>query len=313
MLFGLALALGSAFGTNVGFLLKQRGAVAAPPVDGRHPLRSAADLFRSHWWTVGWLVALGAWALHAGALSLAPLSQVQAVLSGGLVFLAVLAERYFGFHLGRRQWIGVAVTAIGLAALALTSDHDAGDTGRYSLAGLIAVEAAVFAIAGLLVAISVRARHSRERQGMLLGAAAGALFGVSDVAIKYLSHTVPSDPLALISPWTGAALAASIVAFYASARGLQVGPGVEVIVLTSVAANVAAILGGVLVFQESIGNGAVGVIARTGAFVLVIAGGAMMPAPTRIRRPRRRRGLLARRSASDPSSGGRAPAAEPPN
>jgi drug/metabolite transporter (DMT)-like permease len=289
MLFGLALALASALATNVAFLFKQRGAVAAPDVDGRHPLRSGADLFRSYWWTVGFLVALVAWGLHVGALSLAPLSQVQAVLSGGLVFLAVLAERYFGFHLGRRQWIGVAVTAIGLAALALTGGRVAGETGHYSLAGLIAIESAVFIIAGLLVAISVHGRHSREREGMLLGCGAGALFGVSDIAIKYLSHTVPSDVLALVSPWTGAALAASVVAFYASARGLQVGPGVEVIVLTSVAANVTAIIGGILVFQESIGSGAVGIVGRTVAFGLVIVGGALMPGPTRIRPSRHRR------------------------
>lgn len=55
--------------------------------------------------------------LHVGALALVPLSVVQAVISGGLVFLAVLAERYFGFHLGRRQWFGLAVTAAGLAVL----------------------------------------------------------------------------------------------------------------------------------------------------------------------------------------------------
>jgi hypothetical protein len=35
------LALGSALGTNVAFLFKQRGAVLAPAVRGRHPLRSA--------------------------------------------------------------------------------------------------------------------------------------------------------------------------------------------------------------------------------------------------------------------------------
>jgi hypothetical protein len=39
---------------------------------------------------VGWLVALGAWLLHVGALSLAPLSTMQAVISGGLVLLAPL-------------------------------------------------------------------------------------------------------------------------------------------------------------------------------------------------------------------------------
>ena len=97
MIIGLALALACALGTNVAFLFKHRGAVLAPPVRVRHPLRSAADLFRSKWFAVGWAVAVGAWALHVAALALAPLSIVQAVLSGGLVFLAVLAERYFGF------------------------------------------------------------------------------------------------------------------------------------------------------------------------------------------------------------------------
>src|SRR6185437_1626362 len=67
---------------------------AAPTVRARYPVRSAVGLFHSKWWTVGWLVALGAWLLHVGALSLASLSSVQAVISGGLVFLAIIAERY---------------------------------------------------------------------------------------------------------------------------------------------------------------------------------------------------------------------------
>src|SRR6476646_11942740 len=115
MLAGLALALGSALGTNVAFLFKQRGALLAPPVRARHPLRSAVGLFRSRWFSLGWAVAVVAWGLHVGALALAPLSIVQAVLSGGLVSLAVLAERFFDFHLGRWQWFGVTITAAGLA------------------------------------------------------------------------------------------------------------------------------------------------------------------------------------------------------
>ena len=103
MTAGLALALGSALGTSVAFLFKQRGALLAPPVRARHPLRSAAGLFRSRWFSLGWAVAVVAWGLHVGALALAPLSVVQAVLSGGLVFLAVLAERYFGFRRSRRS------------------------------------------------------------------------------------------------------------------------------------------------------------------------------------------------------------------
>ena len=117
---GLVCALLSALGTNLAFLLKHRGAVAAPDVDMRHPLRSAIDLFRSRWWSIGWGVAAVAFALHVAALTLAPISIGQAVLAGGLVFLAVLAERFFGFELGRRQWIGIGLVAVSLSLLTLT-------------------------------------------------------------------------------------------------------------------------------------------------------------------------------------------------
>ncbi len=181
MFVGLALAVASALAGNAAFLFKQRGAVVAPAVDGRHPLRSASGLFRSRWWTIGWLVALGAWLLHVGALSLAPLSIVQAVLAGGLVFLAILAERFFGFRLGRRQWLGLLVTATGLMVVGLTSGKTQG--GSSSLGALIGVECGVLAAGGLLVLGSVKLDNTHRNEGMTLAVAAGALFGVSDVAI----------------------------------------------------------------------------------------------------------------------------------
>jgi hypothetical protein len=68
-----------------------------------------------------------------------------------------------------------------------------------------------------------------------------------------------------------------------------------VIALTSVAANLAAIIGGVLVFHDPIGSGAPAIIGRMLAFCLVIAGAAMMPAPLRVN-------PTASRAASDPTS-----------
>jgi drug/metabolite transporter (DMT)-like permease len=284
VIFGLALALACALATSVSFLLKHRGAVAAPPVQVRHPLRSATALFRSRWFAVGWMVAVGAWLLHVGALALAPLSIVQAVLSAGLVFLAVLAERFFGFRLGRRQWIGVIITAVGLAVIGLTQEADPDPPG-YSLAALIAIECTILLLALGLAALSGRLYLSPAAQGILLGAIAGALFGVSDIALKFLTDAVEDGLLELISPWTFAALAASVIAFYTSARGLQLGPGVDVIALTSVAANLVAIVGGVLVFRDSIGTGPVEIIGRMFAFCLVIVGAALIPAPLRVADP----------------------------
>jgi drug/metabolite transporter (DMT)-like permease len=250
-------------------------------VDGRHPLRSARGLFASKWWTIGWLGALAAWMLHVGALSLLQLSVVQAVISGGLVFLAVLAERFFGFHLGRRQWLGLALTATGLTVLALTGGSPGGGN-RSSGAALVGVEAGVFAVSSLLIAGSIKLDRLRRKEGLVLGVAAGALFGVSDISLKFLTHAANGGVLAaLISPWALAALAASVVAFYASARSLQLGPALAVIAFTSVAANLIAIGGGIVVFHDTVGAGAPQIVGRMLAFCLVITGAALMPAPTR--------------------------------
>jgi drug/metabolite transporter (DMT)-like permease len=280
VILGLILAFASALATNLAFLFKHRGAVLAPLIVVRHPLRSAVGLFRSRWFLVGWIVAIVAWGLHVGALSLAPLSIVQAVLSGGLVFLAVLAERFFGFQLGRRQWVGLTITAVGLAVIGLTSGG-AEDSRGSSLAALIAIGGAIFAVVAALVRVSTRRGVLARAEGLLLGAAAGALWGVSDVALKYLTQAPPGPLLGLVSPWSLTALIAGVIAFYASARSLQVGHGVEVIALTSVAANLTAILGGVLVFYDPIGSGPPEIGARFLAFCLVIAGAALMPAPMR--------------------------------
>jgi drug/metabolite transporter (DMT)-like permease len=287
MTAGLALALGSALVTNIAFLFKQRGALLAPPVRARQPLRSAADLFRSRWFSLGWAVAVVAWGFHVGALALAPLSIVQAVLSGGLVFLAVLAERYFGFRLGRRQWVGVIITAAGLAVIAITGGSHTSALRHYSLAALIAVECGVFALGAALIRISMRGALGPVARGLLLGVAAGVLFGVSDIALKYLTEALQGGVRGIVSEWTIAALAASVLAFYASARGLQLAPGVAVIAFTSVAANLAAIMGGILVFRDPIGIGAPAIAGRVIAFGLVIAGAALMPAPVRAGRHRR--------------------------
>jgi hypothetical protein len=278
---GILLALACALATNLGFLFKHRGACAAPDVSMRHPLRSATGLFRSKWFTIGMLVAVGAWALHVGAMALAPLSLVQAVISGGLVFLTVLAERFFGYSVGSRQWLGVGLTALGLTLLAVTLPHSAGDShSGYSVAGMIAFESALLVVGTILV-ISPRL-GGHQHHGVLLGTAAGILFGVSDVAIKALTGSVGSEGvLGLASPWLLTCVLASVLAFYASARGLQKGEAVPVITLTSAAANVSAISGGILVFGDPMPHDPLGVVVQTFAFVLVIAAAAVTPAPLR--------------------------------
>ena len=278
---GLICALLSALGTNLAFLFKHRGAVEAPDVDMRHPLRSAADLFRSRWWSIGWGVAAVAFALHVAALTLAPISIGQAVLAGGLVFLAVLAERFFGFELGRRQWIGIALVAVSLSLLTLTGGGGGGGASSgYSLAGMIVFEGIAVCV-GLLLILSHLIERIPAQRGVLLGIAAGLGFGISDVAIKALSGDLDSGPVGLLSPWSVVIVTAAVFSFYASARSLQIGDGVAVIAVTSVAANLSTILAGLAVFGDRLGDDPLVVGVRIGAFALILVGAALIPAPVR--------------------------------
>jgi drug/metabolite transporter (DMT)-like permease len=277
---GLICALLSALATNLAFLFKHRGALAAPDVDVRHPLRSAIDLFRSRWWTIGWCVAVVAFALHVAALALAPLSIGQAVLSGGLVFLAVLAERFFGFDLGRRQWIGIGLVAVSLSLLTLTGGGGGEDHSDYSIAGMIIFESIAVGV-GLLLVLSHLIERIPAQRGVLLGVAAGLGFGIADVAIKALSGDLAGGPIGLLSPWSVIIVTAAVFSFFASARSLQIGDGVAVIAVTSVAANLTAIVAGLAVFGDELGEGALEIGVRVAAFILILVGAALIPAPVR--------------------------------
>jgi len=279
---GILLALACAFVANLAFFFKYRGANSVAKVTVRHPLRSARALYSSKWFALGMIIAVASWGLHVAALALAPMSVIQVSLAAGMVFIAVMAERLFGFQVGRRQWLGLTLTAAGLVMLGLTLPAMHGAHAQFSQAGMISFEAGLFGIGGLLL-MGPRMGGPVEHHGVMLGAAAGILFGVSDTAIKALTGITGAHGFMglLLSPWLMVAVLASIVAFYASARGLQDGEAVPVIAVTGTAANIAGIAGGIIVFGDPMAGSTFGVVLQALAFVLVVVASALMPAPVR--------------------------------
>jgi drug/metabolite transporter (DMT)-like permease len=279
---GIVLALTCAFVANLAFFFKYRGANAVARVNLRHPFRSALALYSSKWFALGMGIAVVSWGLHVAALSLAPMSVIQVSLAAGVVFIAVMAERWFGFKVGRRQWIGLTLTAAGLALLGLTLPSFHGAHSQFSEVAMISFEAGLFGLGGLLL-MGPRMGGRVEHHGVMLGAAAGILFGVSDTAIKALTGITGAHGIVglALSPWLAVAVVASVVAFFASARGLQDGDAVPVIAVTGTAANIAGIAGGIIVFGDPMAGSALGVTVQALAFVLVIVASALMPAPVR--------------------------------
>jgi multidrug transporter EmrE-like cation transporter len=274
---GVGLALLCAVVTQLGFLCKHRGANAAPRVDLTRPLVSAGGLLRSRWFAVGLAITAGAWVLHVMALAVAPLSVVQAVLSTGVILLAVLGSRLFGCPVAPRQWLGVGMTAAGLMLLVLTLPGHEGVRSAFATPTMIAFEGAMLAVGALLVA-GPRLGAPSHHHGALLGAAAGTLIGVSDVALKALTGVAGAGPLAVVaSPWLIVAVLGGLGAFLIAARAFQEGEAVPVIASTSTTANVTAILGGILVFGDALAGTTVVVALQILAFALVAAAALLTP------------------------------------
>jgi hypothetical protein len=283
---GLLLAVATALTSIVGFLYKHRGSVAAPPVQFTRPLASSIALFRSPWYTLGIVVAMGGWALHVGALALAPISLVQATIAACLVLLTVVADRIFGHDVSRREWIGVALTALGLAFLAATLSGTGASAHSDYEPPTLAFYIGLATVAGLVL-VPVAAASS-GRAGALLAASAGLLWGGSDVSIKALSGSLDERGIGVLAhPLALTILVLSLLGLLVSARSLQIGRPVAVIAVTSATANVVTIAAGPLVFGEPVPDDPAGMAMRILAFTLVIVAAALTPPPSMPSEPAR--------------------------
>ena len=133
---------------------------------------------------------------------------------------------------------------------------------------------------GALLITGPRMGAPDHHHGIMLGAAAGVLFGVSDIAIKALTGL--GGPLEiLLSPVArvhGPGLDRRVLRVRAR---LQDGEAVPVIAATSTAANVSCILGGIVVFGDPMPSDTLGIAIQALAFALVVVAALVTPPPMR--------------------------------
>jgi len=276
---GLLMSVATAFFAVVGFLYKHRGAVGSPPVEWTRPVSTSLALFRNRWYVLGIVIAIGSWGFHVAALALAPISLVQSVIAGGLVLLTVVADRMFAHSVTRREWIGVALAALGLAFLAATLEGS-GDSAHSDYDPLT-LSLFLAAVTALAVGVAVT-WHRSVHAGIALGASAGLFWAVSDTAIKAQTGTFGENVVTVfIHPLVLIIIVASFIGLTVSAKSLQTGKAVPVIAMTTVAANALTIAAGPIVFGDPVPADTLGLIARISAFVLVIGAAALTPAPVR--------------------------------
>lgn len=276
---GLVLAVGASVAITTGFLFQHSGVAELAPVTPRRPLVSMRRLLRSRAWVWGLAFGMGGWGLHVLALSLSPLSLVQAFYAGGLALAAPIAALGFGHRLARSELRAIVLMAgaLGLLSLGIEGSGRHGAFDDPALAIFLVVDL----ISGLVL---VMPRAGREHPGAL-GLASGAFYGATDTAIKALTQVVHAHGAlaVLLSPWSAFAILATGAGFFAFQRGLQTGRALAVIGLSAASSIVVSVAAGVIVFADPLGHGPVLVCIHLAAFAAVaVASWAL--APSRARR-----------------------------
>ncbi|HET7120730.1 MAG TPA: hypothetical protein VFI17_05720 [Solirubrobacterales bacterium] len=272
---GIGLALVAAVITNLAALLKHRGCQRVAPVCIQRPLHSARGLARSPWFAAGWGLAAVAWLVHVAALSMAPISLVQAVLAGGAVTLAVMSQRLFGDRVERRQWLALVLGGAGLALLAVAVPSFSGSHSEFSPAAILGFEGGLVLLAAAL-ALGHRSERLAARRGVLLAALAGVLFALAGIAIKGLTGAGVEAPV--VAPWVAIIVVCGALAQYTAVAALQRGGAVETIGLMGLVANATQIAGGILVFGDPLSTDPAGIALQACAFGMVCLSALLLPA-----------------------------------
>jgi drug/metabolite transporter (DMT)-like permease len=274
MEIGIGLAVLVALATNLAALLKHRGCQDAGAVHLGRPLEGLRELAGSRWFLAGWGLAAVAWLAHVAALSMAPISLVQAILAGGAVTLAVLSQRLFGDPVGRRQWLALIVGAAGLVLLVATLPRFHGSDSQFSLASIVSFEGGLILLAGA-IALGHRSERLAARRGVVRAVLAGLLFALAGIAIKGVTGGAggPVGIVALIA----VIIACGAMAQYTAVAALQGGGAVETIGLMGLVANAVQIVGGILVFGDPLSPSPLGIALQALAFAMVCLSALLLP------------------------------------
>lgn len=266
---GLVLAASSTTLTNVAYSREHDAAAALPVLSMRRPVHSLHLLLANRGWLIGFALESTGFACYAAALAFASLALVQSVGAGGIGVLAVVSARMSGRRLERRRIVGVAMSGVGLLALALSLISTATEGGKPgSTAGVLAW------IGGTLVlALAVLwAGRSRGIAAVAEGAAGGLFFSVGDLSTK-LATQGGARLAFVVTLIIGYTVGTSLLQI-----GYQRGSALTVAGLATMLTNALPILAGTIVLEEPVPSGPLGAV-RVLAYVAVVAGAFLLATP----------------------------------
>ncbi len=265
LLASLANALTSVF---------QRIGVENAPADATLRLSLLRYAVKRGVWLLGFGLMIVSFIVQAIALHFGRLSQVQPILTIELVFLAAILAIWFGFRMGKREWLGSLAVTAGLAGFLYFAHPQYGmlppPAWRWGVA-------AVACVAAIVAAVLLTRRGPRWWRAAMFGTAAAISYAFTAACTKVVTDFAAADWTQLYRHWQTYALAIfGVLAVFLTQNAMHAGPIVASQSTLVLVDPLASILIGVGLFGDDLATSGTAVpleaicllIAFAGAFVL---------------------------------------------
>ena len=243
------LALGAALANALTSIFQRMGVEKAPQ-SATLRLSLIVHALHKKIWLLGFALMIVSFLLQATALHLGRLSQVQPVLTTELVFLVAVLATWFGFTVGRREWLGSLAVTAGLAGFLFFAHPEYGMQTPPLWAWLIAGGACTV---GIGVAIALALRGPAWWRAAMFGTAAAISFAFTSACTKAVADFAAHDVASLYRHWQTYALAAfGALAVFLAQNAYHAGPIVASQSSIVLVDPLASILIGVGIFGDSL-------------------------------------------------------------
>jgi len=244
-----ALALGASLANALTGVFQRMG-VENAPAEATLRLSLLTYALRRGVWLLGFALMIVSFALQAIALHFGRLSQVQPILTTELVFLVLVLAVWFGFEIGRREWLGSLAVTGGLAGFLCLARPVDGTLSPPTWEWIVTGGACGAAIA---VAVMLALRGPRWWRAAMFGTAASVSFAFTAACTKVVSGFAATDWASLYRHWQTYALAFfGTLAVFLAQNAIHAGPIVASQSTVVLVDPLASILIGVGLFGDNL-------------------------------------------------------------
>ncbi len=203
----MGLALLSSFLFALAAALQQREASTLRD-DQAGSIGMLLILVRRPLWLGGVAADAGGFIAVAAALAVGRLVVVQPLIVTVLLFALPLSSRLTGRRITRPDWVWASVLTVALAVIVVIGDASNGNDTAPTREWIVA---AGIAAVPFVVAMVVAGRRKGATRALMLGIAAGILFGFNDALITTVTKTLDGGLLEVLRYWPVYALVVVLV------------------------------------------------------------------------------------------------------